>query len=883
MEKVILSLLFPTALSVPNAMFLIIAYVVGAILASALAIRTFRFVKQHRSPMIALPKPVSGATASRSTFSLGRATVWSWPIWTRLWVHKPLAIASAPAEGKAATVATFKKLAIELLPTTGLPPYPKAIPTPPPIAQLVDLGLPHTPPPSETTRSGHPFLYNDSSRPSSPSPNRSSSPILRPQSVIYPSGRRSPSPQALLVTSPPRNHKRTRSLGGVVVRRASGGYSGLRNQVDLEMQELLPSHTRGFSGDQLLIDFSPSKDAIRLTSSNSTMSSESTQPFVDIGDDPFGDDYRPSSERVDEQWKWFGASSPTKVRSYDSHSNLHRLSAWPVTPSLAPSITKLVAPVPIPLPSPNPSYLVDTALEDSFSRKFSSFDSGRTLVEPWEDNKIPLVDPFGDDFAVDLNVVTQESAMLLPEASEAPDLKEITPPHSPQPHRQPSNSTLLTPSSQPVLAPESPNGVQDEDEDSDLILNVDEDLSLPPSTPPHGECLPQQNPHTSVSKLEDDKLNDASTSLENCDVDDIETVDMLEAVAMEYEVQEIIQHQEVVEKSPGGSLLPTALNDQVSDEEVPELNLESGCATESEDVMYEEEAEDDATPKATPTSENIDLLPEVETMPASIELPLDVVDAQSAEYPDPDLLPLPEFILNKEYYQEREAIPLPRLQMPTPPASPPSMSPIRLSLISNSTSVSPQTTKALTPVEVKPNSTIIARPAVTVSPPLSMFTCSDDKDDGATPIAVIANKPVWTSLPSEKADAPAVFCEDKDSDTDEELTTDEDAFEENSSESSEDVAAKESLPGSFPDSDTSSSSNVQEKSVTTTIGARLASSSVPSFRPSARDIIRQPLEIALAMQLRPGLGAGADPAWMVRFLMAMFGWLAVVVSGQPEY
>ncbi|KAF8804466.1 hypothetical protein BYT27DRAFT_7106581, partial [Phlegmacium glaucopus] len=33
------------------------------------------------------------------------------------------------------------------------------------------------------------------------------------------------------------------------------------------------------------------------------------------------------------------------------------------------------------------------------------------------------------------------------------------------------------------------------------------------------------------------------------------------------------------------------------------------------------------------------------------------------------------------------------------------------------------------------------------------------------------------------------------------------------------------------------------------------------------------LDIALAVQLRPGLGVGADPAWMVRFLMSMFGWL----------
>jgi len=56
-------------------------------------------------------------------------------------------------------------------------------------------------------------------------------------------------------------------------------------------------------------------------------------------------------------------------------------------------------------------------------------------------------------------------------------------------------------------------------------------------------------------------------------------------------------------------------------------------------------------------------------------------------------------------------------------------------------------------------------------------------------------------------------------------------------------------------------------------------------RPVERDIVkaavqsRSLLDIALAMQLRPGLGAGADPAWMVRFLMSMFGWIGVTISG----
>ncbi|KAI0326399.1 hypothetical protein GY45DRAFT_1310594 [Cubamyces sp. BRFM 1775] len=46
---------------------------------------------------------------------------------------------------------------------------------------------------------------------------------------------------------------------------------------------------------------------------------------------------------------------------------------------------------------------------------------------------------------------------------------------------------------------------------------------------------------------------------------------------------------------------------------------------------------------------------------------------------------------------------------------------------------------------------------------------------------------------------------------------------------------------------------------------------------------RQPLDIAFALQLRPGLGLGADSAWIVRFLMTMFGWMTVLIgAGRQE-
>ncbi|TDL20689.1 hypothetical protein BD410DRAFT_790662 [Rickenella mellea] len=39
------------------------------------------------------------------------------------------------------------------------------------------------------------------------------------------------------------------------------------------------------------------------------------------------------------------------------------------------------------------------------------------------------------------------------------------------------------------------------------------------------------------------------------------------------------------------------------------------------------------------------------------------------------------------------------------------------------------------------------------------------------------------------------------------------------------------------------------------------------------------LDAALAMQLRPGFGLGADAAWLVRFVMSFFGWIGVLLSG----
>ena len=107
-----------------------------------------------------------------------------------------------------------------------------------------------------------------------------------------------------------------------------------------------------------------------------------------------------------------------------------------------------------------------------------------------------------------------------------------------------------------------------------------------------------------------------------------------------------------------------------------------------------------------------------------------------------------------------------------------------------------------------------------------------------------------------------------------------------------------SLPGAFiEDDDEPPVANKLQPAtsdpLTSTSGAAVAAlansnSSGAAIRlrpdyPRSRNQMRSPLDIALAMQLRPALGIGADPAWMVRFLMAMFGWLTLLVGQHGEY
>lgn len=143
----------------------------------------------------------------------------------------------------------------------------------------------------------------------------------------------------------------------------------------------------------------------------------------------------------------------------------------------------------------------------------------------------------------------------------------------------------------------------------------------------------------------------------------------------------------------------------------------------------------------------------------------------------------------------------------------------------------------------------------------------------------------------------------------EEEVVKEDMKEETDEEAADEEDDSSSLPGSFPELvKPTGSSEIMAPTITiaaltstllsTSIAAAAATSTSTSTstapeatstspvaiqRRPRQPIVRSPLDIALAMQLRPGLGVGADPAWMVRFLMAMFGWFAILVSGQGEF
>ena len=318
----------------------IIGYSVLSVLVSYVAVRLYRSRGAYSN---VLPNPVSSFKLDRTTWwDCRRSLTWTWP--TSRKKAKP-----------------SKHMTVDLLPVTGLPPPPTALPITPPLVDIPSVSIPRTP----------------------SSPSSFHQPINKQVHSLHPTSfPRPPSPHALLATTSPQKHpRRSRSLGGVPVRRLSGGASGLRNvqflDRDIEMQKM----DRSTSKEHLLIDFSSSgssdePDVLRRENEEEGVISRRISPassdigvlpahcrpslfydpevslvdlapgrkvlpLVDLGDVEDG----LSSKKEDDMWKWFVPPVSGKI-------SLTPLESTPVS-MLKPISKSISEPLPttsIPLP-----------------------------------------------------------------------------------------------------------------------------------------------------------------------------------------------------------------------------------------------------------------------------------------------------------------------------------------------------------------------------------------------------------------------------------------------------------------------------------------------------------------------------------------------------
>ena len=420
--------------------------------------------------------------------------------------------------------------------------------------------------------------------------------------------------------------------------------------------------------------------------------------------------------------------------------------------------------------------------------------------------------------------------------------------------------------------------------------------------------------------------------------------------------------------------VPTETEDEKSYPDLLEADLEIGVDGARESSLEEvpTKTEDEHSypdPDYLPLEADLEIGED-----EALESPLEEVPTKDEQsYPDPDYLPLPELLLGpsspadiplvlvehespnsfqkdenedaQQQFKDDEKSPR-RTQMPTPPASPPPTSPLRVkgllrsgppspnslspsaSLLSLSTpqSTSPKlapstrlNTSSLSPViakikvkvseEDKENVEVdkeIESPNSATGRPLWSIRADDAPALGlaASSLSTTSSVGLIPSVGTNMGISPrmrrkvlgditSVVENGEREEKEKEAVVKEDILKEEKDEEGEEESP---LPGAFPEpvKPTSVAPTITIAALTSTLLSTsivAASSSVSTTSSSTavepiikrRPITRSPLDIALAMQLRPGLGVGADPAWMVRFLMAMFGWFAILVSGQGEF
>lgn len=697
------------------------------------------------------------------------------------------------------------------------------------------------------------------------------------------------------------------------MRRLSGEQSGLRNKVHDESQHISPGHVRWSSKERLLIDFSSPSDhqASGLKHHPATISPAASDigisppsavddktvepgpmPLVDVGDDILiSTNSDPDTDNT--AWMWFNFNAPSSIRSYDARILAPRPQVNPFSGERKFAF---------PLSFPKTEKLIDVPFSEDTCMELDSLDSSTTLVETAGDvletkNQIyPVVlqksvdgisqginmDPFSDDHAADYSYGSQTQANVNKEHD--PPIIDVVDTHV----------DVKAPADAGLTSPEFKMGSPAKAGEDAPWISVGvclPSISTPPTLSPASAVVPYPSPATDPSSQPeelgdwwietDDPWND------HFPIQDVPSDKTVE-ICLSPTHQDGSRH---IESSLGGSLLATLLHGEAGDDEVPHLSLDDPEPTElriSHAVQGQpsEEDEEDTTPKPTPVSFAIQLPGSDDGVSLRagktgvIALDIEPLEQAIVDHPDPDLLPLPIFNLppatvlpasNKDSTGDPVKIELhPLSQTPTPPASPPPPT-LRHQRNMGKPFPSPKTEPTnLKFTEVMRNRSRSSSPrALRIALPAVASAENHTVQDVPAPDP--------TSVGSESM-SPGQAKQDV-----EEIS--EKAEEEGEIEGlpislTSDTEDETSLPGSLPEVP----SMVASPQTMQTMAASLTEKSRPAiFHPSVRAIIRQPVEIALAMQLRPGLGAGADPAWMVRFLMAMFGWFAVLVSGQENF
>jgi hypothetical protein len=316
--------------------------------------------------------------------------------------------------------------------------------------------------------------------------------------------------------------------------------------------------------------------------------------------------------------------------------------------------------------------------------------------------------------------------------------------------------------------------------------------------------------------------------------------------------------------------------------------------------------QDQGPAKAQEEDNDIDDINDLhDVSPTPLELlsipPITANQQEEEEFPDPDLLPLPISYspspsLSSQKPSAPPSIKIPA-QMPTPPASPPT-SALHLDTRSDFSGLTTPTStpaspfKLNTPIVVaSPSSPIASAPtassATSMRPAWSLRAADAPALGLAAPSANVGSRPrsspdmrmrikvLSDVIENEKAverDFVKLAMKDGISDKEE---------KEHKLSLPAPIKLSTSLPGSFPSSDPTTEPLPSFPS--TSFSSAVTTTNTPLVPVPRRRTPRSPLDIALAMQLRPGLGLGADPAWMVRFLMSMFGWFAILISGRGDF